>query len=269
MMYEEGLSASAILALRMTTAFPFYLAASFIMRASVTKVSIRDWMTIFALALIGYCICSLINTMGLSYISVGLERIILFCYPTLVLIGSSIINKCLPSRALVFASILSWLGLYFVIWDEIQVSGDISRVLIGGGLVLLSAIIYACYILIAKPVILRVGSELYTSLTMTISCILVIMFYATSIKSITEINYSNRAITCGLIIGILCTVLPTYILSFALARTPPSSYAILSSVGPILTILVSLIMIGQFPSTTQYLGIVCSLAGCLLANRQS
>jgi len=267
LMYEEGLTAGAILAIRMATALPFYLISSLMMRHSLSKVSAKDWSLMFVLALIGYCFCSWINTMGLRYISVGLERVILFCYPTIVLISSSLINRSLPSMTLVFACILSWLGLYFVIWDEIEMADEAPVILLGGGLVFLSAVIYACYILIAKPIIVRVGSQQYTSLTMMMSCLLVIILHATTIDSIVDINYSQRAITYGVIIGILCTVLPTYILSYGLANSTPSSYAILSSVGPVLTILVSLIIAGQQPGIIQSLGICCSIAGCLLESR--
>ena len=75
MMYAEGLNASSILALRMSAALPFYLVGVFMIRRTLSGISIKDWLTMAGLSMIGYFLCSLINTSGLKYISVGLERI--------------------------------------------------------------------------------------------------------------------------------------------------------------------------------------------------
>ena len=238
-------------------------------RRSLSGIRIKDWLTMAGLSMIGYFLCSLINTSGLKYISVGLERIILFCYPSLVLVGSAVLKKQPPSRNLIVACVMSWVGLYLVIQEEIQITAHTSRVLLGSALVLLSSIIYAGYILIAKPIITRVGSERYTSLVMCFSCFFVLAYFGVTDGDMTALTYSKKALICGLIIGTFCTVLPTYILSFGLSKTDANSYAVLSSIGPVATIILSLAMAGQLPSWVQCLGVIFSICGSLLASRKN
>lgn len=266
MMYDEGLNPTGVLALRMTVAFPFYLIPMVLLGRQLLMIRVKDWFAIMALSLIGYFLCSLINFIGLQYISVGLERVILFSYPSLVLIGSTIFHKRPPSLALVSACMMSWFGLYLVIREEIQIGDDPLWVIIGSGLVLLSAIIYAAYILIAKPVIMRVGASKYTSIVMCFSCVFILINFGLSDGNVAGLFVSQEALIYGIIIGILGTVVPTYILSYGLSKIPSTSYAVISSVGPVATIVLSLVMLGHLPSLIQSLGIIISIAGSLLAS---
>ncbi|BDS05915.1 hypothetical protein NT6N_09550 [Oceaniferula spumae] len=268
MMYAEGLDPSAVLALRMSVALPFYLTSAILMRRSLRKISAKDWLAISGLALIGYFLCSLVNFIGLQFISVGLERVVLFCYPSLVLLGSAVFQKRRPSLTLISACGLSWVGLYLVIQHEIQITDHTTQILLGSALVLLSAIIYASYILIAKQLIMRVGSQRYTSVVMCFSCLVVLLYFGITDGNIPSLLASKKAMTYGVIIGIFGTVVPTYILSFGLSKISADSYAVLSSAGPVATIALSLAIVGQIPSGMQCAGITLSVAGCLLASRR-
>jgi len=268
MMYAEGLTPAGVLALRMCVALPFYLIAALMMRRSLAGISLRDWLAISGLALIGYFVCSLVNVMGLQYISVGLERVVLFCYPSLVLLGSAVFQKRRPSGTLASACLLSWIGLYLMIQEEIHLNDYASRILVGSALVLLSAIIYACYILVSKPLIMRVGSQRYTSVVMCISCVFVLIYFGLTDGDVMALGSSKKAIVYGVTIGIFGTVIPTYILSYGLSKIPATSYAVLSSAGPVGTIILSLAMAGHFPSWVQCAGVVFSISGSLLASHK-
>lgn len=269
LLYAEGLSPTGVLAVRMGVALPFYIIPLFYYVKSLRSVATgRDWAAMAGLSFIGYFLCSLVNFTGLQYISVGLERIILFCYPSLVLLGSAVFQKQRPSMSLILASSLTWGGLYLVIKKEIHLGEDPQWVLIGSGFVLLSAIIYAGYILIAKPVIMRVGSHLYTSITMCFSCVFVLVNFAVSDGNTSQFVATREVIIYGLLIGILGTVVPTYLLSYGLSKLKPASHAVISSIGPVATIAISLIMIGVPPSFTQLVGIALSITGSLLASRR-
>lgn len=267
LMYAEGLSPAGALALRMSVALPFYLIPVIMMGRSVFKIGARDWGAMAGLAFIGYFLCALVNFTGLQYISVGLERVILFSYPTLVLLGSTMFQNRRPSPKIFLASGLSWFGLYLVIREEIQISNNTTWVLVGGGLVLLSAIIYAGYILFAKPVIERIGAHRYTSVSMCFSCIYILIYSGISDGYIGSMEISQNALIYGVIIGIFGTVAPTYILSYGLSKIPSTSYAVISSVGPVATIALSLVMLQQTPGMIQITGIVLSLSGSLMAGR--
>ena len=264
-LYAEGLNPSGALALRMSLALPFYAVPMLLMGRDVCAIALKDWGRMAALAFVGYFFCSLINFTGLQYISIGLERVILFSYPSLVLIGASVFQKRKPSAMLFIASALSWFGLYLVIREEIQVSTNTHFVLLGSGLVLLSAIIYAGYILIAKPVIERIGAKQYTSISMCFSCAFVLIHFGITEGDMSQIVVSDAALFYGIIIGIFGTVAPTYILSYGLSKISSSSYAVMSSVGPVATIALSFLMLSHLPSTIQISGMAISIFGSVLA----
>ncbi|NWK56258.1 DMT family transporter [Verrucomicrobiaceae bacterium N1E253] len=267
MMYEEGLPPSAALALRMASAFPFYLLPVLLSLRTLRSIPSRDWLMMAGLAFVGYFLSSLVNFTGLQYISVGLERVILFSYPTLVLLGASIFQKRKASYRLYLAATVSWTGLYLVIQEEMVLSQKLDAVLLGSGLILLSAMIYAGYILLAKPVIERIGVRSYTSISMSFSCLFVLLNHSLNSPVVLHEVMTPKLIGLGLTIGILGTVFPTYLLSYGLSKISSSSYAVISSVGPVATIALSLLMLGQTPGAWQLAGIGMSVCGSLMAAR--
>jgi drug/metabolite transporter (DMT)-like permease len=266
MMYAEGLTPTGVLALRMAVALPFYLVTMLLLGRELFTIRSKDWFAIMALSFIGYFLCSLINFIELQFISIGLERVILFSHPSLVLIGSAVFQKRPPSRTLVLASVMSWFGLYLVIREEIQIGDHPQWIMIGSGLIFLSATIYASYILIAKPIIMRIGASRYTSIVMCFSCAFILINFGIVDGDVGSLFTSEKALVYGVVIGIFGTVVPTYILSYGLSKIPSTSYAVISSAGPVATILLSLVMIGVLPSTPQMIGITLSIAGSLLAS---
>ena len=166
---------------------------------------------------------------------------------------------------LFIASACSWFGLYLVIREEIEVSSNMHLVLRGSGLVLLSAIIYAGYILFAKPVIERIGARQYTCISMCFSCAFILIHFGMTEGDVRQIVVSDAALLYGVVIGIFGTVAPTYILSYGLSKISSSSYAVMSSVGPVATIALSLLMLSHLPSTVQILGMAIALSGSVMA----
>lgn len=267
LLYDEGLGPSGALALRMSIALPFFLIPTLLLGKELCSIQAKDWTAMAALAFVGYFLSSLINFTGLQYISIGLERVILFSYPTLVLLGASLFQKRRPSARLFLASGLSWLGLFLVIREEIQLNSQTSWVLLGSGLVLLSAMIYAGYILLAKPVIERIGASRYTSISMCFSCLYILLHFTATDGNVSALTSHKNILLYGAVVGILGTVTPTYILSYGLSKIPSTSYAVISSVGPVATIALSLIMLQQAPGLLQLVGISISLTGGWMAGR--
>lgn len=267
LLYAEGLGPSGALALRMSIALPFYLIPVLLMGKELFSIRSKDWSAMAGLAFVGYFLSSLINFTGLQYISIGLERVILFSYPTLVLLGATFFQNRQPSGRLFLASGCSWFGLYLVIREEIQLSDDTSWILLGSGMVLLSAMIYAGYILLAKPVIERIGASRYTSISMCFSCLYIMLHFAITDSNVAALARSPNILIYGAVVGILGTVAPTYILSYGLSKIPSTSYAVISSVGPVATIALSLVMLQQTPGILQLTGIVISLIGSVMAGR--
>ncbi|PQJ29104.1 hypothetical protein BSZ32_11780 [Rubritalea profundi] len=268
LMFAEGLTPSGVMALRMLTATPVFMIMLALRWKNISKISRKDWGLMALLSFAGYFLCSLLNMTGLQYVSVGLERVILFSYPSIVLAGSILFQGARPSGKMYAACGLSWVGLTLIIREEISFAGDASLILLGSSLVLLSAIIYAGYILVAKPVIQRIGVPLYTGITMVFCAITILSYFSVNDGNFRSLFSSNIVIGYGAAIGIFGTVIPLLMLSYALSRINTSSYAIISSIGPVATILIATIYVGKMPEGLQLLGVLLSVAGGLLATKQ-
>ena len=268
LMFAEGLAPSGVMALRMLTATPVFVIMVGLRWKNLSKISGKDWGLMALLSFIGYFLCSLVNMTGLQYVSVGLERVILFSYPSIVLVGSIVFQGARPSGKMYAACALSWGGLCLIIREEISFAGDANLILLGSGLILLSAVLYAGYILVAKPVIQRIGVQLYTGITMVFCAITILSYFCINDGNFSNLFGSNIVISYGAIIGIFGTVIPLLMLSYALSKISTSSYAVISSVGPVATILLATIYMGKVPEGLQLLGLLLSVLGGLLATQQ-
>lgn len=268
-LFSHGFNAEEVLALRMLTAMPFYAIAGVILFKSWSKISRRDIGWIFMFSFIGFFLCSLINFMGLQHVSVGLERVILFSYPSLVLLGGALLHKQKHGKLQYVACALTWAGLILVVADEVSFSGDKHAILYGSLLIFLSALIYAWYLLFAKPVIKRVGAKNSTTLGMNISCLIVLGYYCSQNGTEMSGEWTPKTISYVVMIGVLGTVAPTYLLSIGLSRVSSSSYAIVSSIGPIVTIIVASLISQHMPSITQGFGMSLALGSSIFTNLKS
>ena len=268
LMYAEGLGPSGVMALRMLTATPIFLVMVALHWKKLENIRLKDWGLMALLAFIGYYLCSLVNMIGLQYVSVGLERIILFSYPSIVIAASILFQGARPSLATYIACGLTWAGLGLIIHDEISFAGNVNEILFGSAMVLLSAIIYAGYIIIAKPVIQRVGVQLYTGLTMTLCAVFIAIHFLLENGNVEGLFASGKIISYGTAIGVLGTVVPLLLLSYALSQISSASYAVMSSIGPVLTIALSLFFIGQLPDIAQLAGLLLAIIGGLFASLQ-
>lgn len=265
-LYKYGFNASEVLTLRMIFAFPFYLVAGLWLMRSLVKVRPIDMLWIFLFSFIGFFLCSFVNFIGLEHISVGLERIILFSYPSLVLIGGTLFQGQKYSKAQYLSCVFTWVGLALVVADEVSFSSEQGRILYGAFMVFLSALIYAAYLLCAKPVIQRVGAENSTTIGMILSCIIVFAYYFSQNGVELSGEFTSTTIGYALGIGILGTVAPTYLMSYGLSRVSSSSHAVVSSLGPIITILLVTLMNQNIPSLTQGVGMTIAITASMFTN---
>ncbi|MFC4991570.1 DMT family transporter [Rubritalea tangerina] len=264
-LFEEGLSPNAVMALRMLSALPFFLIMVALRWHQLSQITRRDWAQMGVLAFVGFFLCSLINFTGLQYVSVGLERIILFSYPSIVLAGSFLFQGKRPTLPMLSACFLSWIGLTIMVRDEIHLTGNSTWILYGTLLILLSAGIYAGYILLAKPIIQRVGTQLYTGISMSLSACFVLLYFSLTGGEYNQLVKSQQVLSYGLVIGILGTVAPTFLLSYGLSKISADAYAVISSIGPVATIALATGLAGQMPTLAQCLGIGLSIVGAILA----
>jgi drug/metabolite transporter (DMT)-like permease len=161
--------AVTLLSLRMVFSLPAFLWVGFVASRSAPPLTRNDWAMLVALGLLGYYGASILDFIGLQYISAGLERLILFTYPTLtLLIGVLFMGKSLSRREMA-SLLLSYAGIGLAFAHDLETMGETTNVLIGAAFVFASSLSYALYLAGSGPAIARLGAARFTALAMLVS----------------------------------------------------------------------------------------------------
>lgn len=256
-----------LLSLRFGMALPFFIVIG-IYRAKkgqFKQISYRDWWLIAALSLLGYYIASLFDFMGLQYITAGLERIILFTYPTMVVIFSSLFLKKKISKTGSIALGITYLGIAIIAFDpHIFESANFLK---GSALILVSAVTYALYLVFGGEQINKYGSINFNVIAMVFSSVYVLVhFYSVSTSSL--FNLPNDIYLYGLALAIISTVIPTFLVMEGIKLLGANLGAIVASIGPASTIIMGYIFLGETLSIQEFLGSVLVLLGVLLVGKK-
>lgn len=268
--YAYNLSPDAdavtVLTLRMGTALPFFLIIAYWAKNYQQKPTLQDWALLLMAGFIGYYLASILDFIGLMYISASLERIILFLYPTLTVLASAAIYKKKITLHTWLAIILSYGGTVVVMLGEGWHALLSSNMLLGSSLVFAGAVAYAMYLVMTPTLIKRFGSWRFTGLAMSVACICSIIHYLivspNPIQLIAQLPHG--VIWFGVALGIFSTVLPATFLMQGIARIGSAQAALISSGGPILTLLLAVIFLGEHLNVIQWLGCALNMVGVMM-----
>ncbi|MCX6181654.1 MAG: DMT family transporter [Bacteroidetes bacterium] len=264
--YEYDVDRLTILTLRLGFAFPIYVIINTLRskKEDTTTVSSKDWLLIIFLGFIGYYISSYLDFWGLQYISAGLERLILFVYPTITTILAALILKKKITTKQIIAIAIAYFGIFISFQDNME--GN-TNIWLGSLLVFLSALTYAFYLVGADKLIPKYGAIRFTSYCMIVSCIVVFIHFSIEQPS-NLFNLSWEVYLLGFILSIFCTVLPTYMIGEAIKRIGASSTSILSTAGPVSVIFIAYFVLGEPITSTQIMGTIVVIAGIVYLTRR-
>lgn len=256
-----------LLALRMAFALPVFLWVGLAASRSAEPLTRRDWLMLTALGLLGYYGASILDFLGLQYISAGLERLILFTYPTLtLLLGLLFYGKPVTRRQLL-AVLLCYLGIGAAFVHDLRLSGDPDTVWVGAGLVFGSSVCYALYLAGSAGMIARLGAARFTALAMLVSTAATFAHYLAS-QPLATLVQPLPVYAYGLAMGLLSTVLPVFAQSAAIRRIGSGEAALVGMVGPLLTIFFAWLLLGEGFSGAQMAGTVLVIAGVAIVSRR-
>ncbi|WP_341677110.1 DMT family transporter [Niveibacterium sp. SC-1] len=265
--FPYGVDALTLLALRVALAGPVFLFLAWRSGRNALALTQRDWLALTALGLLGYYGASLLDFMGLAYISAGLERLILFVYPTLTLLISVLAFGHRASRRELLAVALAWAGIAFAFSHDLGINRDNSQaVWLGAGLVFASAVCYALYLAGAGQMIARLGSQRFTALAMSISTVACLLHFSLA-RPLSGLAQPAPVLGYALAMAIFSTVLPVFALSAAIRRLGAARCAVIGSVGPVITIGLGIWLLGEPLSLAQVAGTVLVLGGVSLAGK--
>lgn len=265
---SPDVTAMNLLVLRMLTALPFYLAILYFLPKMTETLKAKDWGLLVITGLLGYYASSVLDFMGLLYISASLERIVLFLYPTIIVVASAILYGQKVAFSTWLAILLSYLGTVLVMWFEPQNNTTQHHLWLGVGLVFASAITYAMYMMMSQNLVKKFGSLRFTALATSTAIIGVLLHYIISTPtpwaSLQQLPMTVYGY--GLALGIFATVLPTILMMMGVERLGASRTAMIMAGGPIFTILFAVVFLDEQLNFWQWLGCALNMFGVLMVS---
>jgi len=256
--YRHGAGTETVLALRMLFSLPFFWGAVWWHSVAHRPAPLvrKDVLTIAALGFVGYYLSSYLDFLGLQYISVGLERIILYLNPTIVLLLSALLFRKRIDRRQWVVMVVAYAGVVLVFLHDVRLDG--TRAVLGSTLVFLCAITYAIYLIYAGEIVNRVGSirlVAYASASSTFFCVL----QALLVDPKALVSQSAAVYGLSLVNASLCTFVPMLLIMSAVKRLGSGLAAQSGVVGPVATVFLGWYFLGEAVSRLQLIGVAVVL----------
>lgn len=255
----------SLLALRMLFSAPFYvgiLVFKNIKDTTKPMLSNSEWITMVLIGIVGYYLAALFDFWGLNYVTASVERLILFLYPTIVVIVSAIFLKKKITRIQYLALVVTYLGVFFSFIHDLKI-GMQKDLLLGSFLVFLSALTYALYLIGSGEMIPKIGSLRFTCYAMLISTAIVMgHFFLTNHPSL--FSYPKEAYLLSFVMALFTTVIPSFMISDGIKKIGSGNASIIGSIGPVATIIMANVFLAEPISIWQIGGTIIVLIGVLM-----
>lgn len=265
--YRHGVDAVTLLALRMAMSAPFFVAIAWWTSRGegAAPLSPADWRAVVFLGIVGYYLASLFDFLGLQYITAALERLVLFLYPTfVVLISAAMYGRRITGRD-VAALAVSYAGIALVFANDLATRQE--NVLLGAFWVSLSALAYAIYLIGNGRMVRKMGSVRFASLASVVSCAAVLAHFAAVREPALLWSQPPAVYGLSLLMAIVSTVLPVILMSVGIRLVGSSHASMLGTVGPVATIFLGFAFLGEPITAIQLAGAALVLVGVVAISR--
>jgi drug/metabolite transporter (DMT)-like permease len=263
--YRYGVDAVTLIMYRMLIALPMFLVLTWWAGRGKAPLTWRDARAVLGLGFCGYYLSSYLDFAGLSYISASLERLILYLNPTLVLGLGILLFKRKVSRRQVAALAMSYAGVLCVFGKEVTLQG--ANVPLGSTLVFGSAVSYAVYLAYSGEEVRRLGALRLTGLATSVACIIcIVQFFV--LKPLSALIVAPQVLWLSALNATVCTFAPVLMVMMAIERIGASLTAQAGSVGPLSTILMAVMLLGEPFTAWVAAGTVLVVAGIWLLAKQ-
>ena len=241
--YRHGVDAVTLIMFRMLFALPIFALMAWWSSRGKPALTRRDVWGILGLGFTGYYLASFLDFAGLAYISASLERLILYLNPTLVLLLGLVLYKRHISRRQALGMAISYAGVAFVFGHEIKLEG--ADAALGALLVFGSAVSYAIYLSFSGELVQRLGSLRLVGLATTVACVLCIGQFVLLRPLSAALTVAPEVIWLSVLNATLCTAVPVLIVMMAIERIGAGLAAQTGMVGPMSTILMGVLLLGE------------------------
>ena len=260
LIYLDSLSPLNVLVCRAVLSLPFFLIP--MIRFDWNSVNRSKVFKYSFLGAILYVSSSITDFIGLLYISASLERAVLFTFPIYVFLLSSDLSRITFSKVVLIVSTVLGLAIMF----NPTVDNHLTDTLIGISLVLLSAIFWALFIIYSKRAVSNISPTIFTSTYMCITTVLLLLGFIIDSKNFTTFSTLQTHTMIYLVfLAIFCSIIPSYLMSFGLKRFNASLAAVISAMGPIVTLALDVVILNHNLALNEIIGaiIVTACVTCL------
>jgi drug/metabolite transporter (DMT)-like permease len=242
--YRHNVDAVTLIMFRMLFALPLFVAMAWWAGRGKAALTLRDWLRVIGLGFSGYYLSSFLDFAGLAYITASLERLILYLNPTLVLLFGWIVYRRRIVRQQLIGIAISYAGVLLVFGHEVQL-GQSSTAAWGTLLVFLSAVSYAVYLVASGEFVKRLGSLRLVGLATSVACVLCIAQFLLLRPIDVALNVAPEVIWLSVLNATLCTAVPVLSVMMAIERIGAAMAAQTGMVGPLSTILMGVVLLGE------------------------
>lgn len=262
---NTSMDAITLLMLRMTFSLPFYVGAIWFARQeALPPLTTRQWLSVIGLGLFGYYLSSMFDFVGLQYVTAGLERLILFLYPTFAVLINTFVFKQPVVRTQKIALFLTYTGIGIAYLGELNIDIANPNFLWGSFLIFLCSITYSIYIVGSGRMIPTVGATRFTAYAMLASTTGVFAHFLLRGGTWQVVKEATSHVGYGLLLAIVATVLPTFMMSNGMKRIGSNNVAIISAVGPVSTIIQAHFILNEKIFPAQIFGTLLVIIGVIL-----
>ena len=263
LLYRYHIDAVTLIAFRMLFSLPVFAAVALWQMRAGPPLSTGDRWRLVGLGLVGYYASSFLDFLGLQYITVGLERLILFLTPTFVLLISATVLKQRIGRLQWIALGIAYAGILLVFVHDLKGGGN---VVLGSLLVLGSASTYAVYLLGSGELVRRIGSLRLVAYAMCVSSAACIgQFFL--LRPAELLIQPAPVYWLSLVNGLLCTVAPVFMTMTAVQRVGAGIASQAGMIGPVSTLFLGAVILAEPVTSWQLAGTALVLAGIYLLSR--
>jgi drug/metabolite transporter (DMT)-like permease len=263
--YRYGVDAVTLIMYRMLFSLPLFLILAWWAGRNKPPLTWRDARAVLGLGFCGYYLASFLDFAGLRYISASLERLILYLNPTLVLGFGVLLFQRKVAQKQIAALAVSYAGVLCVFGKEVTLQG--ANVPLGATLVFGSAVSYAVYLVYSGQEVKRLGALRLTGLATTVACIICIAQFFV-LRPLSAIVVAPQVLWLSALNATLCTFAPVLMVMMAIERIGASLTAQAGTVGPLSTILMAVLLLGEPFTAWVAAGTVLVVAGIWLLARQ-
>mgnify|MGYP002628276932 CR=1 FL=1 len=256
--YRHGVDAVTLIMYRMLFALPLFAFIAWWTSRGKPSLSWADRFRVLGLGFSGYYLASYLDFLGLTYISASLERLILYLNPTIVMLLTWILYKRRISKIQMMGVLLSYAGVVLVFGHEMSLQG--SDAVLGSGLVFASAVFYSLYLIFSGECVRRLGALRLVGAASTVACLFCISHFLIQ-RPMSAAIVAPEVISLSVLNAILCTVVPVVLVMMAIERIGAGMTAQTGMLGPISTLIMGVVLLGEPFTIWIAVGTIFVLAG--------